>query len=1166
MMDIRKFFGVVSAEKKSGSGTVEKKEKTKSAEDTSDRRKINKDIKVKSSARDDDSKQKKTNRKRVIFDSDSDEEEMQIVKKSKKPPEKSLTSSSKPVKDAKREPVIYVSETDDEDDFIQKKKSQKPKENGTSMGSCTIASGGGLQAETKTQVKTKPPSPVKLTPTSALDYFGTGSVHRSDKKLVATKRKIVSGSTDAASLNDEAIAKQLQLEEDAELERQLHEDDEFARTLAMLDEMPKNKKLERQLHEDDEFARTLAMLDEMPKNKKPRKDAEKKSLSTFNTSSHKTEHRPSQTARTLHYSEETKNNDGKVQSKAESSRESLAYLVSSAARPEIALASKSSPLKTSSKLALLKEKEDSHGKDREPSSSVTKEKAVSSKVEKITPKKEKISPRKSESKSPEESEKKRVNFQAYRNFLNREGPKALGSKEIPQGAENCLEGMTFVITGVLESIERDEAKSLIERYGGKVTGNVSKKTNYLVMGRDSGQSKKEKAESLRTEILNEDGLFNLIRTAPGKKSKYEIMAEAEGIQTKGKLAKTPEKTELGGKEVTPTKREAESKKNLLGLLKKEAPDAENELALTEEKQPVLDIESFLPAPSRGKTESLLWVDKYKPTSIKAIIGQQGDQSCANKLTRWLRNWHNNNALADKKPAGKFSKLGSKDDGSSFKAALLSGPPGVGKTTTASLVCEELGYSYVELNASDTRSKTSMKEIVAESLSNTSIKDFCSGTSQSVSMNHVLIMDEVDGMAGNEDRGGIQELIGLIKQSKIPIICMCNDRNHQKIRSLANYCFDLRFHRPRVEQIKGAMMSIAYKEGLKIPPPAMNEIILAANQDIRQVLHNLSMWCVRTKSLNYDQAKDDASRAKKDIKLGPFDVVRKVFTTGEETAHMTLVDKLDLFFHDYSLGPLFVQENYLYMNPAAAGGNMKKHLLLLSRTADSICDGDLVDRQIRSKQTWSLLPTQAIYASVIPGELMRGYMSLFPCFPNWLGRYSSTGKHNRILQELSMHMCLRTHASKGAVNMDYLSHIRDALVRPLASRGVEGVQDAVGFMDTYHLMKEDVENIMDTCSWGGKPSPFSKLDSKVKAAFTRCYNREAHLTPYSLQIVKASKRGAGTSLDLELNEELNLEESQSDDKGDDIEVDAMIKTRKVKSTKMEKNGETKKVKGKGKKIK
>lgn len=54
----------------------------------------------------------------------------------------------------------------------------------------------------------------------------------------------------------------------------------------------------------------------------------------------------------------------------------------------------------------------------------------------------------------------------------------------------------FVLTGVMESMERDDAKALIERYGGKVTGNVSKKTTYLVQGRDSGVSKLEKVTNL----------------------------------------------------------------------------------------------------------------------------------------------------------------------------------------------------------------------------------------------------------------------------------------------------------------------------------------------------------------------------------------------------------------------------------------------------------------------------------------------------------------------------------------------------------------------------------------------------------------------------------------------------------------------------------------------
>lgn len=70
-----------------------------------------------------------------------------------------------------------------------------------------------------------------------------------------------------------------------------------------------------------------------------------------------------------------------------------------------------------------------------------------------------------------------------------------------QGQENCLEGLTFVITGVLESIEREEAADLIQRYGGKVTQSVSKKTSYVVVGRDAGESKLSKVKDLAHLVL-----------------------------------------------------------------------------------------------------------------------------------------------------------------------------------------------------------------------------------------------------------------------------------------------------------------------------------------------------------------------------------------------------------------------------------------------------------------------------------------------------------------------------------------------------------------------------------------------------------------------------------------------------------------------------------------
>jgi len=77
-----------------------------------------------------------------------------------------------------------------------------------------------------------------------------------------------------------------------------------------------------------------------------------------------------------------------------------------------------------------------------------------------------------------------------------------------QGQENCLEGLTFVITGVFESIDREETKSLILKHGGKVTTNVTRMTNYLVAGRDCGQSKLDK---VRPSASTDNCLLNCLR-------------------------------------------------------------------------------------------------------------------------------------------------------------------------------------------------------------------------------------------------------------------------------------------------------------------------------------------------------------------------------------------------------------------------------------------------------------------------------------------------------------------------------------------------------------------------------------------------------------------------------------------------------------------------------
>lgn len=63
-----------------------------------------------------------------------------------------------------------------------------------------------------------------------------------------------------------------------------------------------------------------------------------------------------------------------------------------------------------------------------------------------------------------------------------------------------------------------------------------------------------------------------------------------------------------------------------------------------------------------------------------------------------------------------------------------------------------------------------------------------------------------------DRGGVAAIINLIKSTKVPIICICNDRQSQKIRSLAGHCLDVRFHKPHKGMIVKRLKEILQAEG------------------------------------------------------------------------------------------------------------------------------------------------------------------------------------------------------------------------------------------------------------------------------------------------------------------------------------------------------------------
>lgn len=769
--------------------------------------------------------------------------------------------------------------------------------------------------------------------------------------------------------------------------------------------------------------------------------------------------------------------------------------------------------------------------------------------------------------------KKKQHAAAYQSYLHRGGARNPGSKEIPEGAPNCLAGLSFVITGVLDSLERDEADDLIKKYGGRIVTGLSRKVNYLIVGDQAGDSKLSKADTLRIKKITEDELLDLIRSKPAGKAcniipskpRKNVEKTHEDLDTSlyipkespQEKEKTSSTSSSSSASETPIKNDKNKIENNVfekkeSMIKKESPKIivdkkPDEKIVDKNQERKIDI-PFVPIDAL--------VEKYRPKTMKQIIGQQTDKSNAKKFHWWLKNWHKNQSNKSIKLT-KPSPFARNDDGAYFKACLLSGPPGIGKTTTVQVVCKELGFDLLEFNASDTRSKRLLKDQISTILSNKTAKDYFStdsSTPDKMSLKHVLLMDEVDGMSGNEDRGGLQELIALIKSTDIPIICICNDRGNQKMRTLTNYTFELKFSKPKLEQIRGAMMSLCFAEKIKITKDDIDKLIEMSNYDIRQVINYLAMRVGDDLSGTND--KKLTNKNNKDEKLTPWTVVEKVFNA-EEHKTMTIHDKSSLFFNDYSMASLFVQENYLSITPNAP---KNETLTRIAESADSLSMGDVVEKTIRSRDGWSLLPLQACYSSVIPGSLMSGKALGRMNFPSWLGRNSTARKFDRLLQEITSHSRLVTGASKEAITIDYLKPLRDAVIRPLAINGSDGVDCAVETMIHYHLLKDDFDGLVECSLWPGSRDPMQSIEPKIKAAFTRMYNKKASM-PYKIGDAP-KKKTVQASEEFDFGSEDDADEVDDEQADDNLEKDRMIKVKKTTSGASTSKGQSKTARGRG----
>ena len=544
-------------------------------------------------------------------------------------------------------------------------------------------------------------------------------------------------------------------------------------------------------------------------------------------------------------------------------------------------------------------------------------------------------------------------------------PTGAGTKSIPVGAENCLSGLTFVFTGVLETLGREEGQSLVKRYGGKCTSGPSSKTSYVVLGSEAGPKKLETIAKLNLKTIDEDGLFELIRRLPanggdGKAAEKYAEKKAKEEQAIRDAAAEMDKKDLAAAKARPA-----------------VPNR------------VLEKSSSGPSPAEKRVDTRLWVDKYAPDSITAVCGNKG---IVEQLQNWLRNWHKN-------ARWNFKKAGDNGKGI-YRAAMLHGPPGVGKTTAAHLVAKLEGYDVVESNASDTRSKKLVENGLQGVLDTNSLLGYFAGDGQKVNAAKkklVLIMDEVDGMSAG-DRGGVGALAAVAKKTNIPMILICNERRLPKMKPFDFVTADFPFRRPTADMIRGRISTICFREGLKIPGQVLDALIEGSHADIRQIINMISTAKLDKASIEYEEGKAMSKAWEKHVILKPWDIIGKILRPQMFAASSTatLNDKIELYFNDHEFSYLMLQENYLKTVPALAAGTSPKGrdlklLELADNAAQSISDGDLVDRMIHgTQQQWSLMPTHAVFSFVSPASQVYGNFNERPNFVSWLGQNSKLG--------------------------------------------------------------------------------------------------------------------------------------------------------------------------------
>jgi len=339
-------------------------------------------------------------------------------------------------------------------------------------------------------------------------------------------------------------------------------------------------------------------------------------------------------------------------------------------------------------------------------------------------------------------------------------------------------------------------------------------------------------------------------------------------------------------------------------------------------------------------------EKYRPKSIEEVIG---NEEAKKKAKEWL---------------SLFLK------GKEKRPLFIYGPTGIGKTSLAYALASSFDLQPIFFTSSEKREGKTLKQMqLTSGLSIFGVK-------------RLVIIDDLEGIASKEDRGGMEAIVSIIKESKNPIILIANDFWDQRFKGLRQYVFPLEMKKPNVNAITKLLEHIAEKERIKIEKEEIKEIAMSADGDVRAAINNLE-----ARSVGY-----------RDKKKGIYEVILSILKGRDlEWPRKTLLQTDE----DLDLIKAWLDENI-----PIEYANAKER----AEAYNYLSKADVYSGRIVKRQYWGFLRYVSFFIANIALVSKEKKSFIKYRFPSYIKDLSSTMAKRAMVKEIAKKIGKKTHTN------------------------------------------------------------------------------------------------------------------------------------------------------------